>query len=79
MAGKYSVIIFAEIDGHTFKEVRRINAHDLESAKSVFRHQHDNLRWSQQHKINMGLDKAGHGIVQLFDHREGFELREEGF
>ena len=82
MAGTYSVIIFKLVDETAdgqFEEVRRIIAHDLGSAKSVFTHQIEQLSWSQQHKLSMGLDKTDHGVVQLYDHREGFELYERGF
>ena len=82
MAGKYSIIIFKlveETEDGQFEEVKRIKAHDLESAKSIFHHQECQLGWSQQHKVSMGLDKTDRGVIQLFDHRENFELQEGAF
>lgn len=82
MASKYSVIIFRlveETEEGQFEEVKRFNETSLDTAKSVFNHQIHQLSWSLQHKLNMGVYKDDRGIVQLFDHREGFELAEEAF
>lgn len=80
MAGKYSVIIYKVNDemscDEEFVEVKRFNETSLNVARSIFNHHKDQLSWSQQHKLNMCIGKEVHGVVQLYDHREGFELEE---
>ena len=83
MAGKYSIIIFrvdnAMSSDEMFVEVRRFNETSLNVARDIFNHHKDQLSWSQHHKVSMGFGKNDRGIVQLYDHREGFELQEKWF
>lgn len=80
MASKYSIIILKISDqGDELREVRRLNEPSLERANAVYNHQCNQLSWSRQHKISMGLDSEDHGLVQLYDNKEGFELIEQWF
>jgi hypothetical protein len=76
----YSVIVFKvenpEDNLADGKEVRRFNERTLGGARTVFSHQVNNLMWSRQHKLNLGLKPEDHGVVWLLDHDTGFELEE---
>ena len=71
MAGKYSVVI---LRGATV--VKRFKARDLVDAETQFDHHNNMLRWSKLHRDKLGLRQGEDVTLQLFDHREGFELRE---
>ena len=78
---KYSIVIFKD-DGDNLSDgerVKSLKADTLAQAEQMFAHHHNMLRFSRQHKQNMGLRPKDHGKLWLFDHREGFELREEMF
>jgi hypothetical protein len=77
----YSIIIFRQsLDNlDEIKEVKRFNERTYTRAEAMFSHHLNNLTWSRQHKLNMGLKPDDVGKVQLFDHDAGFELKEMSF
>lgn len=78
MAGKYSVLILRGQAGAASKPqvVKRFGARNLDDAYIQFDHHRDMIGWSRQHREMLGLHPGEDVTVQVFDHREGFELRE---
>jgi len=72
----YSVIIFAPNDMGDLAEVTHFNERNYDSAQTIFNHQYKQLKWSLQHRVNMGIKKDAAVVVQLFDKTEGYELQE---
>jgi len=68
----YAVII---LSGR--KEIKRLNERSLSSAYTVFDHHVEQLSWSKAFRDGIGVKQSQEVTVQLFDKREGFELREE--
>jgi hypothetical protein len=78
MAGKYSVLILRglQADVSMPEIVKRFNARNLEDGYDQFAHQKNMIKWSKQHRERLGLSPYEDVTIQLFDHREGYELQE---
>ena len=78
MAGKYSVLILRGLQADVSKPqvVKRFGARNLADANSQFDHHKDMIQWSKQHRESLGLHPSEDVTIQVYDHREGFELRE---
>jgi hypothetical protein len=76
--GKYSVLILRGLQADVDKPevVKRFNARDLKDGYDQLAHQKDMISWSRQHRERLGLSPHEDVIIQLFDHREGYELKE---
>ena len=79
MASKYSVVILLEKEEDNLLERKQFPVPSLDEARSLFSHHALQLKWSRQHKVNMGLKGNDHGRVWLFDNTCHYELEEARF
>jgi hypothetical protein len=78
MAGKYSVMV---LRGHSEKPkggdlIKCFGALDLDHAFKQFEYHAEMIRWSKAHREYLGIHPGEDVTIQVFDHREGYELSE---
>ena len=73
---RYDVVVFRWMGNDEYREVRRLGEATLDMAQESFTYQCQQLKWSLAHRNRFGIPKDDDIIIQLYDNREGFELRE---